>query len=370
MKRSSVFLALMMPLICASCLLNCSAYMEAIGDLQIAAPAMLHHDNPDYPQHVEVRPSDPVFWANWAPRTITFDNPRGYRTGTDDSENWLEHPAAFIYAELHRTDSQGNLCQRYIARMEHGTHNDLHGGRMVPFAVWHGMTSDRRTIIVDAVEARQREDRAAGRPEMTFGIYVAAWNNGTPWVINMHTASHVIDWRDEKEAERWLETIGPWLTTSVLSEVWYDAGSSLHNIREMTELLAWQQREFGLHGVTEALFFVRDDDPATPYPGDITWHWVAPQMCISRFVMDRDPSNQLRFTPAQETHIINSPNLRVDGSSGAFGADVARDYARRGFIVGSNRRVLDQYINLPLVGVPPPGPFPRPGVFVADPVRK
>lgn len=364
MKRTDAFICMMVPIIIATSMVNCSKYTEAIGNLQIAAPAMLHHVNPKYPQHVEVRTSDPVFWNNFAPRTVVFDNPRGYVIGTNDSENWLDHPAAYMYGEFHRTDAQGNLVQRYIARLERPTGNDLHGGRMVPFAVWHGISVDRRIIIIDAIEARQLEDRNAGRPEMTFGIYVAAWNDGSAYTTNMHTASHVIDVDNEAEVDRWLCTIEPWLTTGCLSEIWYDAGSAMRNIRAILELLEWQSKEFGLHGATEALFHVRDADPSTPWPGDITWHWVAPQMCLSRFVMDRDPDNQLRFTPQQETHIINSPNKRVDGSTGAFGETVARGYTSRGFIVGSNRRALDQFINLPS------GPTPGPGPGVISPRKK
>ena len=295
---------------------------------------------------VGVDTSQPVFWANWSPRTPTPENPRGY------ANEWLNHPDQYARAEFHRRDANGELVRRYVARLEHPSPQDngtAAGQSAVPFSVWHGISTDRRAVIIRNVEERRLEDRLAGRPEMSFGLYVAAWSNGSPYTVDMRTATAVVDVTSKAGRQRWLATMGPWISTGVLSEVWYDAGSTAENLAAILALIDWQRSKYGLHGATEALIHSLETRPGAPrWPANIRWPaaFLAPQMAISRFVLDRDPLGRLRWAPDEEVHIINSPNLRVDGTSGALGAVQALDFAARGWKVGSNRRYLDQFVNL------------------------
>lgn len=299
---------------------------------------------------IQVRPTDPIFKYSWAQRSQDGhegdDNQRAYNAA------YANDPNQFVYDQFHRRDAQGNLCQRYICEPERRT-LDADGHMGVGNGRWHGIPSERRDIIVWNILERWREDDEADRDRMTFGFYCGSIGDGDQWGQSNHMARWIINLDTDQGKMLFERSFGPWLDMGVLSEVWWDAGSKSDRLADCLNLLNDQSDRYGLHGGVEAIPHTRDRDAGTPWPGDITWPKVAPcpLLCLSRFILDRDPDNLVAWPEGSEVHIMNTIHERVDGTPGNLTIAQARDFTRRGWIVSSWRPQQDGLVNLPDRGV-------------------
>ncbi len=312
---------------------------------------------------VPVRSKEPMFIENFAQRSQDsfVDNWRKY-IGSYGLQDQASDRPEHIWEMLHREDARGNLVSRLI--FEPDRRSRVHDGRMhVSFARWFGVESELRQFLIEGVEERRAEDRAAGRPEMTIGFYVGSFTNGSPYTTNLRTATGQLNLRNRRDRRKWEYNILPWVDCGMLSELWYDAGARSTNWTQkhwdMTRSNLEQQRNrYGLYGGTEALPHTRDSDSSTPWPQDINWidPGDTPVHCISRFILDRDPGGLIdvkeRWGANREVHVQSSQHLRLNGMSGALRRHEARDFAARGWVVGSWMRPEDWIVNLPVVDVP------------------
>lgn len=280
-----------------------------------------------------VRPTDPIFKDNWARRGGGHqgeDNQRGYNA------HYQDDPNQFVYDQFHRTDSQGNLVQRYICEPERRTLDAL-GHLGVGNGRWHGIPEERRDIISWNILERWREDDIEGRPRMTFGFYCGFVGNGDQLGQSNHTADGCISLDTKQGTQQFERSFGPWLEMGLLSEVWWDAGSKHDRMPVVLNLLNDQLERYGLHGGTEAIPHTRDNDPATPWPQDISWPQVAPcpLLCLSRFILDRDPQEELAWPSGSEVHVMSTHHPRLDGTSGSLTVAQALRFTKRRWTVGS-----------------------------------
>ena len=298
-----------------------------------------------------VRPTDPIFRYGWAARSQDGHEggvrQRGYDIG------YHNDPNLFVYDEFHR-EGAGGLVQRYLCEPERRTRY-ADGTFGVGNSRWWGIPSERRDIIIWNIRERWREDDEADRPRMTFGFYCGSDNYGAQWSQDSWTMDGVLNLQCDRDRRRFLDSLGPWLDMGLLSEVWWDAGSRDDYYEDCKELLTEQRRRYGLHGGVESIRHSRDDDPRTPWPGDITWEAYDgfPRLCISRFILDRNPANDLAWADGDECHIMSSSHARIDGTPGSLTPQQARDFTARGWTVGSWLPEEDGIVGLP--------PGPRPG---------
>lgn len=308
---------------------------------------------------VPVRSKEPMFVAHLANRSQDsyVDNWRRYNGAYGFQEHAEDRPE-HIWEILHRTDARGDLVSRVIIELERRG-KDSNGRSHVSFGRWHGVESELRQFLIEGVEQRREEDRAVGRLELTIGFYVGSWTNGSPYTVNLRTATGQLNLKSKRDRRLWEKSILPWIDCGMLSELWYDAGAlggawdRKHWDRTRSNL-DQQMNRYGLYGGTEAYPHTRDRDRSTPWPQDITWvdPKDTPIHCISRYILDRDPAGLMNITKDwgadREVHIQSSSHRRIDGTSGALTEDMARDYTARGFVVGSWMRAQDWIINLPL----------------------
>lgn len=307
---------------------------------------------------VPVRPKDPIFLYGWAKRSQDGleggDRQRGYVL------DYLNDPNQFVYDQFHRRDARGELVKRYICEPERRTaYRD--GSMGVGGSRWLGIPQERRDIIIWNILERWREDDEANRDRMTFGFYCGSDCNGDQWSQSSHTADGVLNLRRYRDRKKFLRSFGPWLDMGLLSEIWWDAGSRDAYYPACRELLEQQSKRYGLHGGVEALRHSRDEDPSTPWPSDIKWEEYdrVPRLCVSRFILDRDPANDLTWMWWNEAHIMSSSLKRIDGSSGQLSRQQAQDFTNRGWVVGAWDMASDHLVNLPSApqrGTPDKGP--------------
>ncbi len=317
---------------------------------------------------VPVRPKDPPFMQPLASRSQDgWENPRNW------SGNWQDYDKAgqHLWDLFHRTDACGDFVQRIILEPEMRTpdawgHQSVGGG-----AGWEAIDPYHKQLIIDITMERRREDRNAGRPEITVGFYNGCINDGMPGLISNHTNRNVVDITTDKGLDAFRRQWEPWVECEVLSELNHDAGTSVANTgprwEAVKKLLEQQWVRFGLYGLTEAILWT--DNTGTP-PNRYTWapYDGVDMWCISRFILQRDPIGQLVWPwahPLQPSEddsdrrniqglpasvwIMNSAHTLSDGSSGLLTEEQARDYANRGWGVGSwtSNHGADQIVNLP-----------------------
>jgi len=191
---------------------------------------------------------------------------------------------------------------------------------------------------------------------MTFGFYCGVDNNGDQWTNDSGTATGCLSLDTDEGKMLFERNFGPWLDLGVLSEVWWDAGARPDTPywEQVKNLLEDQHARYGLHGGTEAIMNSREGD--APWPEDIVWYPYegVPMLCVSRFILDRNPALDLRWPDNAEVHIMSSTHLRIDGTPGNLTVAQARDFTRRGWIVGSWLPPQDVTVNLQALDVHDP----------------
>ncbi len=289
----------------------------------------------------------PIFLGNWCKRS----HDRGLNFQQRNA-TWRDDPFTHCVDEFHRVDSQGELCQRYIAEIARRTrynNGTPDGGMNVSFGRWHAIPSERREAIIAAVIERRREDALAGRPSMGFGLYCGSRHNGSPYTNECHGSDGPLDLNLPDEKHRWEESIGPWMDAlgEFGFEVWYDAGGVPAVFGAIIKLINQQKSLYGIGGGTEAIAHTRDQDSSTPWPDDIQWgRYVVPMLCSSRFILDRDPDGTLDWDDDEEVHIINNNTARVNGEAGTLTELQAMEFSSRGWTVGSWQGDHDGVVNL------------------------
>ena len=183
---------------------------------------------------------------------------------------------------------------------------------------------------------------------MTFGFYCGSKGDGDQLSNSSHTATGVLSLDTKEGTEKFERSFLPWLEMGLLSEVWWDAGARPDRLPDCLNLLNDQLERYGLHGGVEAIPHTRDRDPDTRWPDDIRWPGSAPcpLLCLSRFILDRDPSNRLSWPDGDEVHIMNTHHKRVDGTPGNLTRSQARNFTARNWIVGSWLSQHDNMVNL------------------------
>lgn len=314
--------------------------------------------------HVPVRPTDPPFMQPLAARTNDGDeNPRKWGDQWGRRDQCMAH----LRECFHRVDANGDLCQRIILEPEKrsldgagaswgpGVHENGHMGLGVGCS-WEAIDPFLKQVIIEVTEDRRKEDRAAGRPEISVGFYTNSVNNGMPGMIQNHTSTDCINLDDDHDLETFKRNWEPWIQCGVLSELSFDAG--VHNWLwdSVKDLLGDQMERFGLYGVTESIKWTSNNgQPPTRY------EWApfqVPMWCISRYMLSRDPLGFLEWDWAagQRVWIMNSPHTYWGGTSGLLTPQQVRDYKRRGWGVGSWHLDGDSMVNLPARGTPEVGP--------------
>lgn len=296
---------------------------------------------------VPVRPDDPPFFIHLASRTQDGDsNPRkwGISWGND------ERAMLDFRQNLERRDAQGNLCQRVCIEPEKRSMD----GADVPHmgvgtgAAWNTIDPFRKQIIIEAVEDRRREDRTAGRPELTVGFYVNSCCNGMgKGMIQNHGSSDVVNLDTDEGLEAFKIAFEPWVECGVLSEIWYDAGFFRDYKEKVINLLGDQKDRYGLHGGTEAIELLHTGQPFEFAP------YSMPCWAISRYLLYRDPLQELTFEPGQEVWTMNGAHRLPDGTAGLLTEQQAHKYTENGIGVGSWTRWHDADL---MVNLPPRGP--------------
>ena len=216
-------------------------------------------------------------------------------------------------------------------------------------ASWEAIDPFLKQVIIEITEDRRREDRAAGRPEISVGFYVNSVNNGMPGMILNHTSTGCISLDDDHDLETFKRNWEPWIQCGVLSELNYDAGTHTWLWDDVKDLLGDQMERFGLYGMTEA---IKWNDNAGRPPTRYTWaEYQIPMWCISRYILQRDSTGQLEFdwNAGDRVWIMNSNHTYSGGTSGLLTEAQARDYTWRGWGVGSWTpwHGADLMVNLP-----------------------
>jgi hypothetical protein len=260
-----------------------------------------------------------------------------------------------------RRDAQGNLFHRYIVEPEPRGPNMVDTMAVTSGAAWGAYDPYRRECLIRILEERRDYDRSQGYDLTTMGFYAGCINNGVAGTKSNRTADSVIDLANTRDKAVFLENWGKWIEGGWLSELSWDAGVKVDYPPRVPEerdrwplvknLLKDQKEQFGLHGVTEA---IRWTDNTGTWPNKYTWApWDdVPMWCISRYILDRDPLGELTWEPGQEVWIMNSPHRRQDGTPGLLPPSAARDYAERGWGVGTWNPQGDNMVNLPPIGTP------------------
>ena len=306
---------------------------------------------------VPVRPDDPPFMHPWASRTginppyAGDANPRKWSIPWGDRERCTAH----LRAAFHRTDANGDLCQRLILEPEMRSMDGAawpppneHGHMGVGCgASWEAIDPFLKQVIIDMTYERREEDRLAGRPPITVGFYVNAVCNGMPGMIRNHTSTDVINLDDDRELEIFKRNWLPWVECGVLSELNYDAGVHEQWWGKVINLIDDQMQRYGIYGMTESIKWT--DNGGTP-PRRYTWaDYQIPMWCISRYILSRDPTGLLVWPEGVHVWIMNSNHTYWGGTSGLLTEAQARDYTRRGWGVGSWTPWYgaDEMVNLP-----------------------
>ena len=236
---------------------------------------------------------------------------------------------------------------------------------------WEAIDPFLKQVIIEVTEDRRREDRAAGREEVSVGFYTNSVNNGMPGMILNHTSTDCINLDDDHDLETFKRNWEPWIQCGVLSELNFDAG--VHNWLWITvrDLVNDQMERFGLYGLTES---IKWDDNAGRPPNRYTWarYQGIDMWCISRYILSRDPLGQLVWPWADDPKgsdpmepgvegpghvwIMNSAHTYWGGTSGLLTPIQVHDYRRRGWGVGSwtPHHGADLLVNLPLGRRPNP----------------
>ena len=316
--------------------------------------------------NVPVRPDDPPFMMPLAARTQDGDeNPRKWSNPWGRRDQCMAH----LRAAFHRTDHNGELCKRVVLEPEKrsldgageswgpGVHENGHMGLGIGCS-WEAIDPFLKQVIIEVTEDRRKEDRAAGRDEVSVGFYTNSVNNGMPGMIQNHTSTGCISLDDDHDLETFKRNWEPWIQCGVLSELSFDAG--VHNWLwdDVKDLLNDQSERFGLYGLTESIKWT--DNSGTP-PTRYTWaEYQVPMWCISRYILSRDPLGLLVWPEGARVWIMNSAHTYWGGTSGLLTEAQAHDYTRRGWGVGSwtPHHGADEIVNLPPFD---PNPTPGPG---------
>ena len=211
---------------------------------------------------VPVRPDDPPFMHQLASRTginppyAGDANPRKWGILWGDRERCTAH----LRAAFHRTDANGDLCQRLILEPEMRSMDGAawpppneHGHMGVGCgASWEAIDPFLKQVIIDMTYQRREEDRLAGRPPITVGFYVNAVCNGMPGMIRNHTSTDVINLDDDRELEIFKRNWLPWVECGVLSELNYDAGVHEQWWGKVSNLIDDQLQRYGIYGMPES----------------------------------------------------------------------------------------------------------------------
>ena len=308
---------------------------------------------------VPVRPSDPPFMNPLSARTNDgWENPRRW------GNRWSDRRQAgdLLWEAFHRTDANGDLVQRIILEPERRSVDAAGEMGVGPGADWTAIDPFLKQLIINVTMERRKEDRAAGRDEITVGFYNGYLNNGMAGLISNHTADGVVDLRDDRDLEQFKTKWEPWIECGVLSELNHDAGVKAWD--EVKELLLQQYTRFGLYGLTEAIRWDRNDG-IWPTRYDWSQYEGVDMWCISRYMLSRDPTGQLAwpwsfrggehdteniFGQPASVWMMNSTHTYVnhDGETvrGLMTTDEVHQYVQRGWGVGSWNAQGDYAVNL------------------------
>ena len=131
---------------------------------------------------VPVRPTDPPFHITLAGVDSRTDMMyRRWASGWRDDPKEQER---VLWENFHRTDAQGNLCQRVMMECEKRSPNAFEPMALGNGAGWESIDPFKKHLIIYLVEQRRKEDAAAGRPPMSFGFYVGCIGNSMPGMIS------------------------------------------------------------------------------------------------------------------------------------------------------------------------------------------
>ncbi len=306
---------------------------------------------------VPVRPTDPPFLITLASRTTDGDaNPRNW--GAD----WMNPDTAMRYMResLHRTDANGDWPQRVVIEATKRTPNAVEPMALTNGAGWESIEEIRKHILIEAIFDRRAEDQAAGRPKLSVGFYCGVIGNGQPGMIDNRLSDNVLNLDRDGDLDSFKRNWEPWIQCGVLSELWHDAGSmdrpeqpAGNRWLAVKNLLEDQKARFGLHGGTEAIKWLSEKGN-----GNFVWQDYdgVPMWCISRFILQRDPDNELNWFDDAEVWIMNAAHFIKTGprkgERGLLTAAETRDFTRRGWGVGSWTRwyQADRMVNLPARG--------------------
>lgn len=251
-------------------------------------------------------------------------NPHGY------NPLYLSDPYTYI-------SNQAQRGSRLALRIEPPS-PQYGGGPAVPSTAWYGIARDRRDAFIQALLDHQKIN-----PDDTFELYIGA-RQSSPYTLNMATAREVPDLDNLDQREAFETSILPWLDAGCLQGVIFDAGSGIENLGRMLLLMKQIERRYGLHAMTEAI--IHHLPTGGVWPDDIRWGlWAGfPMMCISRFMLFRDPEMTVEWPDESEVHILSSPHARPDGSSGVLTPTEISSYRGRGWKVGSTREWIDDSV--------------------------
>lgn len=305
---------------------------------------------------VPVRHDDPPYFCFLAQRSQD-----GIQNGRVANENWRHwinlwrsNPLGYLWGQLHRTDSQGNLCQRVVIESERRTPNGVDPMAVTNGMAWDAIDRDRREIIIECVEQRRAEDRAAGRPELVVQFYTGAINDGFVGCTSNRSSGGVLDVDHDEHWEKFQRAWMPWIECGVLSGLGFDAGMHGLRLQPTLDLIRkLRDRIDGWGSFSEAFPFsshsggivTRWDD----IPADIeTW-------CLANYILQRDPNGthkvdrggKLPQWVASTPHLTAGNTAPVRRAGTLTGAE-ARDFERRGFGVTSARSgsPWDSVVNL------------------------
>lgn len=245
---------------------------------------------------VPVRPTDPPFLIHLA--GTDYDTHLHYRrwvSGWRDSPHEQER---ILNENLHRTDAQGNICQRVVIEAEKRTANAFEPMALTNGAGWESMDQFRKHLLIYAVEQRRKEDAQAGRPLLSVGFYCGCIGNGMPGMIQNYMSDDILNLDNTQDLENFKRNWEPWIQCGVLSELWHDAGTmsidrndgngKVKRWPDVKKLIHSQRKLFGLHGGTEAINYSANHGQWLPYDD-------VPMWCLSRYILQHDRENSLSW---------------------------------------------------------------------------
>lgn len=311
---------------------------------------------------VPVQPNVPPFMVKLASRSND-----GIKDGEVRNENWKEWngpwihtPLDYLWEHLHRTDAQGNVCQRVILETERRTPNGVDAMAVTNGMAWPACDRDRREIIIECVEQRRKEDAEAGRDPLVVQFYTGVINNGFVGSTSNRTSQWILDLDSNAGREKFKQAWFPWIECGILSGLGFDAGAGSAR-RDDTYALIRNVENWidGFLCFTEAHPWVRQNSGIVTewaeVPADIeVW-------CLSRYKLQRDPdgTHVVDRVGARPTWIASHPHSTAGNTapqrSGTLTPMEAREFEGRGFSIMSGLigPPWDTVVNLPPIGVEP-----------------